>query len=739
MSIDLTQKISVILAGLDSRMAAAEAGAKPPIVIALEGSSSAAYYATQGTIPTPDSRVKVSDNGTTYATMAAGRFCGEAGRLIANATGREVWFIKGGIPGSTLYQWSTSSSTQRKALLDKVNAATAAGIAVTAMLSQIGDNDADGGDGVGGPNSYSERLTKIRQLHSLNRSETNLSNLMIFVGGSHNKVNAKPLRIGYQREAEMTAVNNDANVRFGFSTYDLATSDGQHQTDASQLISAPRFAAQVIAWLNGTQQSRAPYPSGIQRISDTVVRMLVSYPAGESDYTPASNLYGGFLVPTNGGAGSEIQGVGTRVSASAIDWTFPSTPAACTFIFSPNDETQVFAKGNDALALPIEPDASAFAVPAYSASTPAPAFTAQPSISPTSGTVGDTFTGSDGTITNSMSVARQWLLNGTAISGATNSTYVSTAAGNLTYRVTATGAGGTTPATSTAVTVNAAAVTPTLNALTVSNGSGTVGSAYSGTISGTTSGSSLALTGAGAPGLSISGTTISGTPTTAGAVNIVETLSGATNSPRTTSNVITVAASSTGPTYTATGKSAKQHYASGASNPPSEQPVGFNSFIQSSATTAKTLNDPSGVATGWSTVTSTRAGDLASNASGKSTGNNSGIYPDLALIGNWYSVGPQVESYTGLDPTKYYKVYVCGSRGGVTNQKITAKVTGRDSTNAAITTAEQTLDVSDNTANRLDMGYVKPDASGNLLISWRQGGDTNAKLCVIELVEFTGP
>jgi hypothetical protein len=37
------------------------------------------------------------------------------------------------------------------------------------------------------------------------------------------------------------------------------------------------------------------------------------------------------------------------------------------------------------------------------------------------------------------------------------------------------------------------------------------------------------------------------------------------------------------------------------------------------------------------------------------------------------------------------------------------------------------------------MGYVKPDASGNLLISWRQGGDTNAKLCVIELVEFTGP
>jgi hypothetical protein len=83
---------------------------------------------------------------------------------------------------------------------------------------------------------------------------------------------------------------------------------------------------------------------------------------------------------------------------------------------------------------------------------------------------------------------------------------------------------------------------PTLNTLTVSNSSGTVGQALSSTINGLTSGSSVALTGAGAAGLSISGAVITGTPTTAGAVNLVETLAGAANSPRTTSGAITVAA-----------------------------------------------------------------------------------------------------------------------------------------------------------------------------------------------------
>jgi hypothetical protein len=87
-----------------------------------------------------------------------------------------------------------------------------------------------------------------------------------------------------------------------------------------------------------------------------------------------------------------------------------------------------------------------------------------------------------------------------------------------------------------------------LNALTVSATSATVGSAFTATISGLTSGSTPSLSGAGAAGLSISGSTISGTPTAAGSVDIIETLSTATNSPRTTSAAISVSASGAGPT-----------------------------------------------------------------------------------------------------------------------------------------------------------------------------------------------
>lgn len=83
-------------------------------------------------------------------------------------------------------------------------------------------------------------------------------------------------------------------------------------------------------------------------------------------------------------------------------------------------------------------------------------------------------------------------------------------------------------------------VSPTLKALTVSSTSGTVGASYTGTITGLTAGSAVTLTGAGAAGLAVSGSSITGTPTTVGSVNIVETLAGYSNSPRTTSSAITI-------------------------------------------------------------------------------------------------------------------------------------------------------------------------------------------------------
>lgn len=84
---------------------------------------------------------------------------------------------------------------------------------------------------------------------------------------------------------------------------------------------------------------------------------------------------------------------------------------------------------------------------------------------------------------------------------------------------------------------------PTLNALSLSPNTATAGTAYTGTVTGSkTAGSALALTGAGSPGLNLSGLSVTGTPTTAGAVNIVETLAGATNSPNASNGVLTVSA-----------------------------------------------------------------------------------------------------------------------------------------------------------------------------------------------------
>lgn len=88
--------------------------------------------------------------------------------------------------------------------------------------------------------------------------------------------------------------------------------------------------------------------------------------------------------------------------------------------------------------------------------TPAPVFTTQPSVTPNIGPVGTTYTATAGVVTNSTSVARAWLLNGTSIG--TGLVVTPTTAGTLTYRETATGPGGTTQSVLRSVTVSAPVV-----------------------------------------------------------------------------------------------------------------------------------------------------------------------------------------------------------------------------------------------------------------------------------------
>lgn len=86
-----------------------------------------------------------------------------------------------------------------------------------------------------------------------------------------------------------------------------------------------------------------------------------------------------------------------------------------------------------------------------------PAFTVAPSISPSSGTAGTTtFTASDGTISNATGSTRRWLLDGNPIGTGATISPSSAQSGSLVLEVTATGPGGTTVATSSAVTVASA-------------------------------------------------------------------------------------------------------------------------------------------------------------------------------------------------------------------------------------------------------------------------------------------
>lgn len=106
--------------------------------------------------------------------------------------------------------------------------------------------------------------------------------------------------------------------------------------------------------------------------------------------------------------------------------------------------------------------------------TPAPTWSVVPSISGTP-TVGQTLTGSDGTISNGTVSARAWLRGASAISGATGATYLLVEADegeDISFRVTANGAGGSAQATSDPVGPIAPAPDITAPTITSANSSG---------------------------------------------------------------------------------------------------------------------------------------------------------------------------------------------------------------------------------------------------------------------------
>jgi hypothetical protein len=113
------------------------------------------------------------------------------------------------------------------------------------------------------------------------------------------------------------------------------------------------------------------------------------------------------------------------------------------------------------------------------AALPAPAFSGNPSISPTSGTTAATYTATDTTVSNGAITLRQWLMGSTVLGTGTTIVPGPGNTGSLTRKITAQGTDGSTiTVTSAAVTVSAIP-TPTFSAKpTISPTSGDTAATY---------------------------------------------------------------------------------------------------------------------------------------------------------------------------------------------------------------------------------------------------------------------
>ncbi|WP_373928859.1 hypothetical protein QTN93_03450 [Sphingomonas aerolata] len=186
--------------------------------------------------------------------------------------------------------------------------------------------------------------------------------------------------------------------------------------------------------------------------------------------------------------------------------------------------------------------------------TPAPAFTTQPSISPTSGTAGSTvYAATPGTVSNGSVVSRAWLLNGVAISNGV--TAVPSSSGTLTYQETASGPGGTTTSSVQVAAVTAATTTPTpapafTSQPSISPNSGTAGATTFTATAGNVSNGSVA-----SRSWTINGTVIStgltASPASSGTLTYQETATGSGGTTQSTVQQVTVAtAAAPAPAFT---------------------------------------------------------------------------------------------------------------------------------------------------------------------------------------------
>jgi hypothetical protein len=186
---------------------------------------------------------------------------------------------------------------------------------------------------------------------------------------------------------------------------------------------------------------------------------------------------------------------------------------------------------------------------------PAPAFTTQPSISPTSGTAGSTlYAATPGTVSNGAVVSRVWLLNGVAISNGV--TALPASSGTLAYQETASGPSGTTMSTVQVAAVTSATVTPSpapsfISQPSISPNTGTAGATTFTATAGNIGNGSIT-----SRSWTINGTVIStgltASPASSGTLTYQETATGSGGTTQSTVQQVTVAtAAAAAPAFTA--------------------------------------------------------------------------------------------------------------------------------------------------------------------------------------------
>ncbi|WP_200922252.1 SGNH/GDSL hydrolase family protein [Sphingomonas sp. Leaf23] len=205
-----------------------------------------------------------------FSPLIRGAFGKTAGALIHAATGRPVRFVGGGIGGTTLAAWASSESPQRAALVAKIKLLDR----VDCALIQLGRNDA----GARIIKNTETQVDLYKSLVSAIRKETGYPQLPVFIGTSQD-VRAGDIvqiqQLGWQRTAELLLVRDDSTVKIGFSTYDLATFDGLHQTEQSQITSGTRFGKRIISYLNNTEPYIGPNIGRVETIDDSSTRFFI--------------------------------------------------------------------------------------------------------------------------------------------------------------------------------------------------------------------------------------------------------------------------------------------------------------------------------------------------------------------------------------------------------------------------------------------------------------------------------